>query len=168
MGYTTTFIGKINIEPVLNAEEIDYLNKFSGTRRMNRIKGPYYVDNAGMAGQDHEEDILNYNQPPDGQPGLWCQWVPTEDGSALVWDEVEKFYDAAEWMKYLIEHFLKPGPIAKSIEPDRFTFLRGHTLSGVIEAQGEESDDRWDLVVADNKVMTRQYHFIPEEDCTDV
>lgn len=168
MGYTTYFTGKINIEPALNAEEIAYLSKFAATRRMSRIKGPYYVDNGGMCGQDHEDDILNYNQPPSGQPGLWCQWIPTEDGTSLVWDEGEKFYDSAEWMKYLIEHFLKPDPIARSFEPARFAFLQGHRLNGVIEAQGEESDDRWDLVVKDNKAMTRQYHFIPEEDCHDV
>ncbi len=56
MGYTTEFAGHITITPPLNAEEIAYLTKFANTRRMARTKGPYYVDNPGFAGQDHEAD----------------------------------------------------------------------------------------------------------------
>ena len=41
------------------------------------------------------------------QPGLWCQWVPNASGTAIVWDEGEKFYYYIEWIKYLIEHFLR-------------------------------------------------------------
>jgi hypothetical protein len=152
MGYTTDFEGQVDISPPLNAEEREFLTKFSDTRRMNRQKGPYFVDATGFAGQDPMPDILNYNSPPEGQPGLWCQWTPTEDGSALEWDGGEKFYESAEWMRYLIDHFLKPGAIAKSHLP----FLQtNHTVNGVIRAQGEDADDRWELVVENNRVTTR-------------
>ena len=160
MGYTTEFEGKITVEPPLSAEEIAYLKLFATTRRMDRTRGPYFVEGTGSYGQDHDSDILNYNVSPKGQPGLWCQWEPSEDGTAIEWDGGEKFYDSEQWMKYLIDHFLKPNCLAKSELP----FLQAnHVLNGVINAQGEENDDVWRLVVEDNRVfredavITRQY-----------
>jgi hypothetical protein len=148
MGYTTEFSGSIAVDPPLDEAEIKYLRKFTETRRMNRRKGPYYVDGAGFMGQYREPDVTDYNQPPKGQPGLWCHWVPTDDGTAIEWDGGEKFYDSEEWMAYLIEHFIGSNPLAKPQLP----FLRSHVLNGTIDAQGEESDDRWRLVVKDNAV----------------
>lgn len=164
MGYTTYFVGAIKIDPPLNQDEINFLSRFSQTRRMKRTAGPYYVggDDDRSSGEIHD-----YNQPPDDQPGLWCQWVPNLDGTILEWDEGEKFYWPAEWMKYLIDHFLKPGAEAQALldglppqvktQFDNFTF--NHTLNGEIEAQGEDSDDRWALIVKDNIVHTAQATF---------
>ena len=146
MGYTTEFKGEIAIDPPLSQEEIGFLRKFSGTRRMSRKNGPYYVDAGGMGGQAEEPDILDYNSPPSGQPGLWCNWEPNDDGTTLRWNGSEKFYYADDWMEYVIDHFLKPDHIAP------FDFLQGHTLNGEIKAQGEEIDDRWLLIVENNNV----------------
>lgn len=148
MGYTTEFSGQIKVDPPLSAEEVQFINKFNKTRRMNRGLGPYYVDGSGDFGQGRDGDILNFNQPPPGQPGLWCQWRATEDGQFIEWDGGEKFYDSPEWMKYIIEHFLGRNPKAKPV----LGFLTGHTLNGEIEAQGEERDDRWMLIVENNVV----------------
>ncbi len=148
MGYSTDFSGSINIEPPLDAQEIEFINKFSESRRMERTKGPYFVDGSGYHGQNADDDIVDYNEPPYGQPGLWCQWVVSDDGTELIWNEVEKFYAADQWMAYLIKHFLKRNPIAKSELP----FLKGHILDGAIEAQGEDISDRWLLCVTNNKV----------------
>lgn len=148
MGYTTEFTGSIAIEPPLNAEEISYLKKFAESRRMDSEQGPYYVDREGFMGQG-TEGVRDYNRPPAGQPGLWCQWVPTEDGTELVWDEGEKFYEADKWMAYLIDHFLKPGARAAG----ELKFLQAnHTCNGRIQATGEDPSDMWDLVVDDNQV----------------
>lgn len=152
MGYTTEFSGRIEISPPLDQNEIDFINKFSGSRRMARKSGPYTVVDDGNFGQTRSDDIIDYNRPPEGQPGLWCQWVPTDDGTALEWDGSEKFYNSEEWMTYLIDHFLRPAAIAQVELP----FLQAnHTLNGVIKAQGEEMDDRWKLVVTDNVVTTQ-------------
>lgn len=158
MGYTTDFKGQITIEPPLSQREIDYLTKFSETRRMKRKNGPYFVGGSGSYGQGRDADILAYNDPPEGQPGLWCQWVPTEDGSALEWNGTEKFYAGAEWMRYLIDHFLKPGAVTG------IDFCDDHVCNGVIEAQGEDPSDRWDLVVRDNKVTVRNYKMVVSEE----
>lgn len=150
MGYTTDFYGSVSVSPPLNSDEIQYLKKFNETRRMECMQGPYYVDRGGAFGQDHGPDIFNYNSPPRGQPGLWCNWTPTDDGTAIEWDGGEKFYDAELWMQYLIDHFLRPGAFAN------LPFLqKNHTVNGTIDAQGEDSDDRWQLVVEDNKVRVR-------------
>jgi hypothetical protein len=145
MGYTTEFEGSIAISPPLSPEEIAFLTKFSGTRRMRRTEGPYFTDGAGFMGQGRQENILDYNSPPEGQPSLWCKWEPTKDGAALEWNGGEKFYDSVKWMSYLVEHFLGSAPIAAGELP----FLTGHALAGVIEAQGEDPDDHY-LILVDN------------------
>jgi hypothetical protein len=153
MGYTTYFLGKFEVTPPLNDAEIEYLGKFSETRRMRRHRGPYYVDGGGLAGQDREDDIISFNAPPEGQPGLWCQWTPNENGDALVWDEGEKFYEAELWINYLINHFLKPGAEASKTEDPQFAeFTFDHTVKGIVEAQGRDIADRWCIVVKNNKV----------------
>lgn len=157
MGYTTEFEGCIRIEPPLNDKEIAYLTKFSESRRMLCVQGPYYVDRGGYMGQDSGPDVLNYNRPPAGQPGLWCHWVPTEDGTAIEWDGGEKLYEADLWMAYLIAHFLTPNAYAKSELP----FLQGHTCNGESFAQGEDSSDRWILYVQDNKVIVAPVELTP-------
>lgn len=158
MGYTTDFMGEIEIVPALNQEEIDFLTKFSETRRMDCEQGPYYVDRGGFAGQANDPKIRNYNRPPEGQPSLWCQWIPTDDGESLVWDQGEKFYESPEWMAYLIEHFLGQNPKAKNELP----FLQGHVLNGTISAQGEDPDDKWLLHVRNNKVFTEDLICVPD------
>lgn len=152
MGYTTEFFGQIKVEPPLNAEEIEYLKKFAGTRRMLRSKGPYFVDGTGFKGQGDDPDVIDHNEPPNGQPGLWCHWVPTDDGTAIEWDGGEKFYEAEVWMKYLIRHFICWRPLANGAE-DWLPHFGEHRCNGEIEAQGERSDDHWFLVVENNEVF---------------
>jgi hypothetical protein len=165
MGYITEFDGSVTVSPPLNAHEITYLRKFAGTRRMDRALGPYFVDGSGFWGQGRDADIRDYGQPPAGQPGLWCKWEPTEDGTAIKWNgvEKEKGHDSVEWMTYLIDTFLKPGaalaselasPVPGRHYPEDlryFTF--DHELNGVIEAH-ERGRDRRQLVVTRNSVTT--------------
>lgn len=95
---------------------------------------------------------------------MWCQWEPTEDGTAIKWNGEEKFYKSPEWMTYLIDTFLKPAaalaselasPVPGRHYPEQaghFTF--DHELNGVIDAWGEDEDDQWQLVVTGNTVTT--------------
>jgi hypothetical protein len=134
MGYTTDFEGQILVVPPMSEKTHTFLTQFADTRRMERKKGPHYV------GNDHE-DVTNSNRPPAGQPSLWCQWVPSDCGSAIEWDGGEKFYSSDEWMKYIIEQYLAPA---------------GHICNGMIEAQGEDPNDRWQLHVVDNVVSVSE------------
>jgi len=163
MGYTTDFWGEITISPPLNKQEIDYLKKFNQTRRMKRYKGDYFVDDdktghlrQGVKPLYQEDDVIDVNTPPPEQPGLWCKWTVTDDGKFIVWDGAEKFYNSPQWMWYIIQHFIKPNPVAKMRFPDQFSFLQGHICDGVINAQGEDSEDRWRLVVRNNEVFVER------------
>jgi hypothetical protein len=147
MGYTTDFEGGFNITPNLSQKDNEFLTKFHNTRRMARKvgteygkEGEFYVDGTGWAGQDHDKNVINYNRPPGTQPGLWCQWIPTDDGCELVWDGGEKFYNYVEWLDYLIDKILAP---------------RGYTLNGECQWFGEERDDVGVIIVKNNKVTTK-------------
>lgn len=153
MGYTTDFDGAVTIDPPLNEKEVEFINRFASTRRMNRKNGPYYANpGSDGVGQGGESDIIDYNTPPAGQPGLWCQWQVSEDGALIEWDGGEKFYEAEAWMRYIIEHFLQFGAHAQTQLP----FLQcNHTVNGVIDAQGEDPSDMWRLVVEGNVVSKK-------------
>lgn len=165
MGYTTEFEGEVWVEPPLNQTEIDFLNKFSNTRRMNRSAGPYFVHGNGSLGQgDGPDTVFDHNRPPEGQPSLWCQWEPSTNGEFIAWNGAEKFYNSVEWMEYLIDHFLKPGAEASKLgdwQFEKFTF--DHVLNGTIDAQGEDPDDRWRLIVKDNVVRTQHAKIVWED-----
>ena len=158
MGYTTEFTGAFELDAPLSAAQIAYLNAFNQTRRMKRDaavtaqlpdpvreaaglpvgeEGGHFVGSTNNYGQDHTADILDNNNPPSGQPGLWCQWVPSDDGQEIGWDGGEKFYDYTEWLEYIIEHFLNPW---------------GRTLSGEVTWAGEEHTDLGKITVKDNVV----------------
>lgn len=159
MGYTTDFEGKFTLNKPLAPEHAAYLRAFSGTRRMKRDPiiaeklieadairtkvglpiGPdaAYFIGSGSYGQNRDGSIIDYNRAPDGQPGLWCQWVPNEDGTAIEWDGDEKFYKYVPWLKYIIHHFLATW---------------GYVLNGEVVWEGEESSDVGKIVVKDNDV----------------
>ena len=158
MGYTTTFEGYFQLDKRLFDTEALYLLAFSGTRRMKRNAdllvaipdparnavglplgedGGYFVNQKGEPRSD--ESIVEYNRPPAGQPGLWCQWIPTANGGGIEWDGQEKFYKYVEWLQYLINHFLQPW---------------GYELSGEVMWQGETASDRGQIIVEANTIVS--------------
>jgi hypothetical protein len=153
MGYSTSFRGEIAVEPRLNAAEREYLYRFSRTRHVLRRSDPYFVDpKPDMDAMWPDPDIIDNNEHGQTQPNLWCCWQPNEDGDAIEWNGMNHFYDAPEWMRYLLDHFIGSDPIAKRQSPCQFDFLQGHQCYGMLEAQGDDDDDRWLLVVSGNTV----------------
>lgn len=150
MGYTTDFSGEFRLDRPLDDETHALLVGLSTTRRMKRkgldtkfgVDGEFYFNpESTELGQEREDSIVDFNRPPSTQPGLWCQWTPTEDKQGLVWDEGEKFYDYVEWMEYLIEKILKP---------------RGYVVNGQVTWQGEDSDDKGMIDIRANVVHRRE------------
>lgn len=148
MGYSTDFWGQFNLNKQLDPATHELLKKLAETRRMARkgldpavygVEGEFYCG-SGMSGQDHENNIIDYNRPPSTQPGLWLQWKPTPDGLHIEWDGGEKFYNYEEWIEYLIDKILAP---------------RGYVLNGNVSWQGEDSEDRGILVIKNNVLTTK-------------
>lgn len=164
MGYTTEFTGRFNLSQKLAPAHSRYLRAFAESRRMQRDadraaslpdsrrhavglpvgeEGGFFVGSVDDGNFEQglrdspDSSIIDYNTPPLGQPNLWCQWVPTEDGLGLEWDGGEKFYDYVQWLQYIVHHFLTPW---------------GYRLNGEVEWQGEGSGDFGKLVVVNNQV----------------
>lgn len=162
MGYSTDFNGSLELSTAATPEQIEYIKNFIYSRRMARdvnklqeiykgehglpgvgygIEGEYFCKDDGNFGQnDSDGSIIDFNQPPSTQPGLWCQWTLTEDGKYLEWDGGEKFYNYVEWLKYMIENFFRRW---------------GIQLNGEIKWQGEEMDDRGKITVKNNLVKVK-------------
>ncbi|MCU0541931.1 MAG: hypothetical protein MUE44_07025 [Oscillatoriaceae cyanobacterium Prado104] len=157
MGYTTTFDGIFHLNKRLFDSEVLYLLEFSRTRRMKRNpailqavpdpartavglplgeEGCYFVNEKWD--EDSEISIVNYNRPPKSQPGLWCQWIPTDDGGGIQWNGGEKFYYYVEWLQYIINHFIE---------------YWGYALDGEVNWQGETAGDRGMIWVANNQII---------------
>lgn len=169
MGYTTTFKGSFALTPSLNAKQVAYLKAFAETRRMKRDaliaqnmpdpkrtavglpigeEAQYFVGGLGFMGQEHDPSIVNCNKGPAEQPELWCHWVPSEDGSCLQWNEMEKFYNYGEWIKYIVEHFLKPWGIA---------------ANGLVKWRGEEFDDIGTIQIVNNFITIKDKDYSLED-----
>lgn len=162
MGYTTDFEGSFKLTPALSAKQVSYLNAFANTRRMVRDaakcqqvndplreavglpvgpQGEFCVfshDKAFM-GQDKDATVIEYNDAPHNQPGLWCKWVPTENGECIEWDGCEKFYDYVEWIKYINDNFLKRW---------------GITINGEVKWYGEEPEDVGTIYAKNGHIFT--------------
>lgn len=155
MGYSTSFDGEFCLNKTLSPKMQEFLTAFSNTRRMPRnvdekfgVQGEFFVDGKGSFGQESDPTVINGNAPPSTQPGLWCQWTPSEDGNSIVWDEGEKFYNYVEWIVYLIHKVLAPN---------------GYVLNGSVEYQGEERGDDGEIVIENNIVTLDGSRVNPQE-----
>jgi len=83
----TTLSGRFTLDKPLTPEHKEMLEEFSDTE---------HEDESGRSGGEGKP------------PSIYCQWVPTEDGTGLEWDGAEKFYYCTEWLGYLVAHFFKP------------------------------------------------------------
>jgi len=165
MGYTTEFKGAFYLDKPLTKEHAQYLLDFADTRRFKRdpkhtpplsdpsredVNLPIGEECGYYVGNDHPSTgEFDYNIPPSGQPGLWCQWVPgheeepleeiTEElpANSIVWNGGEKFYEYIPWIVYIVEHFLKPW---------------GYVLNGEVEYFGERREDYGTIVCEDNEI----------------
>jgi len=161
MGYTTEFVGKLELNYKDNDKmhkSITLINGLSKTRRvkrdLNRIselldkpveeygyEGEFYYDENDFSnfGQSKDISIISSNQPPSNQPGLWLGWVISESDGIyyLEWDGAEKFYYYIQWLEYLINNIFNKN---------------GILLNGDIKWFGEDREDIGVISVTDNNV----------------
>jgi hypothetical protein len=157
MGYTTIFDGTFHLNKRLLDSQALYLFQFCRTRRIKRNpailesipdpareavnlpvgeEGCYFVNEKWD--EDSEVSVVDYNRPPNTQPGLWCQWIPTADGGGIKWSGTEKFYYYVEWLQYIINNFLEPW---------------GYVLNGEVNWQGENEEDIGMILVTNNVII---------------
>lgn len=166
MGYTTEFSGSFKLTPALNQDQINYLKAFSESRRIKRHahlcekkvdtlreavglpigeEGEFCVFSEGHW-MDSDETIIDYNQYPKNQYSLWCHWIPSEDGTEILWNGAEKFYGYIKWIHYINENFLKPW---------------GITINGNVKWDGCEEGDIGNIVAKDGEIsssLKKVYH----------
>jgi len=114
MGYQTDFSGQFDLDKDLTVKQVNELRAFND--------------------MDHRAE--------DYAPGNYCQWVPNEDGTAIVWDENEKFYNYTAWLVVLIDKFIRPW---------------GIQLNGSVRWDGEEQGDAGVITIENNLVTTEEY-----------
>lgn len=161
MVYSTDFKGSFHINPPLKPEHTAYLQKFSDTRRVDRdeaisskiddpiriavglpagLAGGYTLIDTDPFGPVVDNSVVDYNNPPEGQPGLWCEWTPTDNGIELEWNHAtfivssSFFYCYLDWLIYLNEHFFQPW---------------GYRLSGQVQWK-DENKNRKGFITIDN------------------
>lgn len=155
MGFTTDFIGHIDIDPGLNDAEHAYLDAFRKSRRFDRAGGPYEVPGNPYVDERITASSKAYNRPAVGQPQLWCQWQPCWDGCCLAFDGNEKFYEPVLWLRYIIDHFLRPKAEASRSGLDYFEeFTFDHRLQGLVVGCRRDNKQLYGIRVADNVVTT--------------
>lgn len=186
MGFSTRFLGRLDVEPPLNAAEVEWLTAFAELDRRYFID-PYDVpmnprafrfeqerprttaahgataegqpvsaasDDAGFAVLDPFTTLA----PLDGSPYPHLDWTPCVDGCCLTWDSrTEKSRMAQEWLQYLIDHFLRPGALARtSTRPDFAHFTFDHLVNGTIAAERDDTRELWLISCRDNEISTLQ------------
>jgi hypothetical protein len=152
MGYTTDYIGHIEVTPSLNEAEQAYLSAFSLTRHYDRKEGPYYVPPNPYADQD-SDDRERTNRVGPGQPQLWCRWVPCWDGCCIALDGEEKIYEPTRWLDYLVQHFLAPGAEASRSGLELFEeFTFDHHLEGLVVGCRRDNKELFEIRVEDNVI----------------
>lgn len=113
-------------------------------------EGGFFVGAGGELGQEgggmlfdpggrpaEELGILDFNQPPSGQPHLWCCWRPTHEGEGIFCLEGGSHYEYVTWLRFLLANFLRPW---------------GYLVSGSLRYQGEDHNDRGRILVSGQEV----------------
>ena len=121
MGYDTHFNGEFKFDRELSHQHSRELMKIHDTRH----------GNATTKDQDF--------------PGMYCQWVPNETYTGLVWDGEDKFYEYIPWLKWLIDNVFEPN---------------GYKLNGKVYWVGEQPTDIGTIEVKDNEIWVTKGQII--------
>jgi hypothetical protein len=120
MGYTTKFVGGFALNRELTHREWMELKELAS----------------------YDEDVYKrYTSTPDTIPTTYNQWTTNEDGTMIIFNGGEKFYDYVHWLRWIVKHYLKP---------------RNLTIDGSVTWQGEKIDDVGIIFATDNRITSRK------------
>jgi len=161
MPYTTTFDGSFGVETYLDTETINLILGLNKSRRVKRDpkvlakkldisvkecldtyldEGQLYVPESDDVTDD--ESVIDFNEPPADQPGLFCKWTVDVEDNSIVWDGSKDFPEFFEWLNYLMETILIP---------------RGYTVNGKVRYVGKRLDDMGIIEIKKNCVLLRRF-----------
>ena len=163
------YAGQIKVAEKMPIDIVNYINCFSAIRHVKRdnkklkeihpdwaehvfdyrlgTQGEYYVPINEPNEKDNYDDksIVDFDNPPDTQPGLWCPWVlggeRTFEGleNAIIewgqWEQEMSGYEDFKWMKYMIDKFLK---------------VKGYVCNGIISGIGENDTGHFIIAIENN------------------
>jgi len=179
MGFSTTFLGRLDIEPRLNRAEVEWVTAYAELDR-RYFTDPYEVRKEPLSFRLEQErkrdeqrrqasartrrrgaaarDPFTTLTPDDGTPYPHLDWMPCPLGCCLTWDSrTEKSRMAEAWLQFLIDHFLRPGAHALASERADFAeFTFDHVLNGVIAAERDDTRELWLIRCRDNEISTQQ------------
>lgn len=91
---------------------------------------------------DTREDVtvIDVNTPPSSQPNLFCGWTVSDNRKFLEWDDSIEFCDAVEWLKYIIENFIKTDP-------------HEYKLNGEVTWENIDTFEKGVIIVKNNTVL---------------
>lgn len=123
MGYTTEFKGVLNFTKNLTGPELAYLNTFLSKDRRDI---------------GYKDDTI-YQGGKYGTYWYHIDYQLSDDFSGIEWNGTEKAYDMEHIANWLIDKM-------KEKFPD-------FELTGEMSAQGEETLDRWSLVIKNGRAV---------------
>lgn len=156
MGFSTTYLGHLDIEPPLNSAETAWLRAFRLTDRSLHPHDPYAVPMnpraerlAHLTRDRHDKpDASSRSQAAELTR---CDWQPCLDGCCLVWESIEKSNTSIHELRYLIDHFLRPGAHAsRDGRADFAEFTFDHHVHGVVAAERDDTRELYVIVARDN------------------
>ena len=157
MGYSTHYLGRLDITPVLREPEIEWLRAYAelidpGAHGYDLPPNPR-AERVDRARRSRTSPV----QPPEPEiPTPWgmCDWKPCVEGCCLRWSEVEKSNNAVPWLEHLVDHFLRPDGLARGAGADFEDFTFDHVVNGVIAAERGDTRELYLIRAVDNVITT--------------
>jgi hypothetical protein len=145
MAFSTHFLGHIQVRPALNDAEFAYLTAFAETPHVVEDPHRYFVSDNPRAPRDVGPRGYRVLERRDDLPDVFCPWVPSCHGECLVVDDMDgQARDAAKWLQFVFDQFLKPGAEASRSGLDEFApFTFDHRLDAAVAAHRSDSGRLW-------------------------
>jgi hypothetical protein len=155
MGYDTHYVGHIQVTPPLNNAEFEYLTAFAETPHVAEDPSPYAVSDNPRAPRPVGPKGYSVLNRRDDLPDCICPWIPSCGGRCFVIkDDRGQHHDAAKWLQWIVDHFLKPGALAGVSGDDDFAeFTFDHSLGAAVAAHRSDSGRLWLIRAGEHEVF---------------
>ncbi|GAA4402844.1 hypothetical protein GCM10023168_13750 [Fodinibacter luteus] len=153
MGFSTRYLGFLEITPHLNPAEVEWLSGFAdwgGLPDGDPLRLPMNPRASVAKAFEAGGGALS---PPRNIPRGVHDWRVCAHGDRIAWRASEKSNDAVQTLTFLVGHYLGPDAVARrSDNPDFAEFTFDHRLDGVIAGERDDTDELFLLRVTDSRI----------------